>query len=429
MKKYQPLPNTSFIEHRKRFVQHLAPNSVAIFHANELFLKNADATYSFRQNNNLYYLSGIDQEETILVLFPDHPNPDLREVLFLRKTNDHIKVWEGHKYTQTEGQEASGIHNIQWLDNFDALFYPMVHLCDAIYLDFNEHDRDGAKSITKTHHFAKKLQELYPAHTFKRSAPILNKLRMVKTEHEVKAIQEACNITEKAFRRLLPFVKPGVTEYEIEAEIIHEFIRNRASGHAYDPIIASGESACILHYVDNNKACHAGEVILMDFGASYANYNADLTRCIPVSGKFTTRQKEVYNAVLRVMKEAKKLLKIGNNIPDYHAAVGEIMTKELVDLDLISMKEVHEQNPKMPAYKKYFMHGTSHHLGLDVHDVNNVYVPMQAGYVYTCEPGIYIPEEKLGIRLENDILITENGIIDLMGNIPLEAEEIESLMN
>lgn len=428
MKKYEPLPSALFIENRKRFCQLLEPNSMAIFMANELFLKNADATYTFKQNSNLYYLTGIDQEETILILYPDHPNPELREVLFLRKTNKEIEIWEGHKYTQTEAQQASGIENVQWLDVLDAFLYPMLHLCDHVYFDFNEHDRDSARTITKTHYFADKIKKLYPAHSYKRSAPILNRLRMVKSPIEVEAIKKAIEITEKAFRRVLRFVKPGVTEYEIEAEIIHEFIRSRATGHAYDPIIASGKNACVLHYVANNQVCKDGEVILMDFGACYANYNADLTRCIPVNGKFTQRQKAIYNAVLSVMKQAKTLLKVGNTIDKYHEQVGEIMTEELLKLGLLTTDEVKHQNPKYPAYKKYFMHGTSHHLGLDVHDVNHRYLPMQAGYVYTCEPGIYVPEEGIGIRLENNILITETGNIDLMENIPLEADEIEALM-
>lgn len=428
MKKYDPLPKSLFTENRKRFCKELAPNSMAIFMANEIFLKNADATYTFKQNSNLYYLTGIDQEETVLILYPDHPNPDLREVLFLRKTNKEIEIWEGHKYTQNEAREASGIENIQWTEHLDTFLYPMLHLCENVYWDFNEHDRDSARTITKTHYFAEKVRTLYPAHTYKRSAPILNRLRMIKSPHEIEAIQKAIDITEKAFRRVMKFLKPGVTEYEIEAEIIHEFIRSRATGHAYDPIIASGKNACVLHYVANNQVCKDGEVILMDFGACYANYNADLTRCLPVNGKFTKRQKEVYNAVLSVMKQAKTLLKVGNTIDKYHEQVGEIMTEELLKLGLITTNEVKNQNPKYPAYKKYFMHGTSHHLGLDVHDVNQKYLPMQAGYVYTCEPGIYIPEEGLGIRLENNILITENGNTDLMANIPLEADEIEAIM-
>ncbi|MCS7077285.1 MAG: aminopeptidase P N-terminal domain-containing protein [Bacteroidia bacterium] len=429
MKKYKPLPASLFVENRKRFCQLLEPNSMAIFMANELFLKNADATYTFKQNSNLYYLTGIDQEETILILYPNHPNPDLREVLFIRKTNKEIEIWEGHKYTQEEARATSGIENVQWTEQLDAFLYPMLHLCENVYWDFNEHDRDSAKSITKTHYFAQKIRTLYPAHTYKRSAPILNRLRMIKSEPEIEAIKKAIEITEKAFRRVIKFIKPGVTEYEIEAEIIHEFIRNRADGHAYDPIIATGKNACILHYVANYQTCQAGEVLLMDFGACYAHYNADLTRCLPVSGRFTKRQKEVYNAVLSVMKQAKTLLKVGNTIDKYHEQVGEIMTEKLLELGLLTSDQVKHQNPKYPAYKKYFMHGTSHHLGLDVHDANYKYEPMQAGYVYTCEPGIYIPEEGLGIRLENNILITQNGNIDLMATIPLEVEEIEALMN
>jgi Xaa-Pro aminopeptidase len=426
--KYQPIDSQLFIENRKRLIAQLNPNSIAVFVSNDEVPRSADANYFWRQNPDLFYLTGIDQEKTILILFPDCPNPKQREVLFIRKTNEHIAIWEGHKYTKEEAKAASGIENIQWTDQFDSIFHVLMTYADTIYLNLNEHDR---ASTTVPYHelrFARQVKEWYPVHKVERMAPIMHRLRSIKSSIEIEIMQKACNITEKAFRRVLQFTKPNVMEYEIEAEIIHEFIRNGATGHAYTPIIASGKNACVLHYIDNNQKCKDGEVILLDFGAEYANYNADLSRSIPVNGKFTDRQRAVYNAVLRVMKFAKSKLVAGNTIETYHSEVGMVMEEELIRLGLLDTQEVKNQNPDKPLYKKYFMHGTSHYLGLDVHDVGYRFATMQAGMVFTCEPGIYIPEEGLGIRLENDILITDSGNLDLMANIPLEAEEIEQLM-
>jgi Xaa-Pro aminopeptidase len=427
--KYLAIDSALYIENRKRFTAKMKPNSIAIFVSNDEVPRSADATYTWRQNPDLFYLSGIDQEQTMLILFPDCPNPKMREVLFLRKTNEHIAIWEGHKYTKEEGKTASGIENIVWNDSFESTLHVLLTYAQTIYLNQNDHDRAVPGVDSRELRFAKELKSNYPLHNYERSAPIMHALRAIKSPLEIAAMQTACNITEKAFRRVLGFVKPGVWEYEIEAEIIHEFIRNRASGHAYNPIIASGPSACVLHYVENNRQCKAGDVILMDFGSEYGNYNSDLTRCIPVNGKFTARQRAVYDAVLRVMKFAKTMLRPGTRYEEYVKNVGLAMEEELILLGLIDAAAVKVQDPENPLYKKYFMHGTSHYLGLDVHDVGYRYAQFEAGMVFTCEPGIYIPEEGLGIRLENDILLTENGNFDLMGNIPLEAEEIEDLMN
>ncbi|MFN4235118.1 MAG: aminopeptidase P family protein [Bacteroidia bacterium] len=427
--KYSPIPNSLFIENRSRFVKHLKPNSIALFVSNDIMPTNADGAMGFVQNSDLFYLTGIDQEETILLLFPDAKNENHKEILFVRETNEHIAIWEGAKLTKQQATEVSGIKNIQWTNNFQQILKTLIFQAEYIYLNSNEHSRQYIEVETATMRFNKEIISKFPLHKIERSAPIMQYLRAIKSKQEIELIQHACNITEKGFRRILKFVKPGVMEYEIEAELIHEFIRNRSRGFAYSPIIASGFNACVLHYIENNKECKAGDVLLLDVGAEYANYASDLTRCLPVSGKFTKRQKDVYNAVLRVMRAATKMLVIGNTIPEYHKAVGELMEKELVDLGLLSMDEIKNQNPEWPAYKKYFMHGTSHFLGLDVHDVGDFNRPLEEGMVFTCEPGIYIREENLGIRLENDILVTKNGPVDLMANIPIEADEIEELMN
>ncbi len=426
--KYLPIDKNLFIENRKKFKSHLLTDSIAIFHANDEMPRSGDQNFPFRQQPDLFWLSGIDQEQTILVLAPNHPLAEYREILFLRKTNEHIAVWEGHKYTKEEAREASGIQNIYWTDDLKAILPVLMHHSSNVYINLNENDRFTTEVVYRDERFANELKNKYPNHRYERSGPIMAKLRCIKSEAEVKLISQACDITDKAFRKVLQKTRPGIMEYEIEAEIIHTFTANRGNGHAYYPIIASGASACVLHYNDNNKECKDGEVILMDFGAEYANYAADLTRCIPVSGRFTKRQKDVYNAVLRVMRAAIKMLVIGNTIPKYHEEVGKIMEQELISLGLLNKLEVEKQDPKLPLYKKYFMHGTSHFLGLDVHDIGNRYQPMQAGMVFTCEPGIYIPEEGLGIRIENDILITEKGPLDLMAHIPIEADEIEELM-
>lgn len=426
--KYTAIEKNLFIENRKKFIAQLQPKSIAIFHSNDEMPRNGDGAFPFRQQSDLFWLSGIDQEQTILVLSPEHPLPEYREVLFLRKTNEHIAVWEGHKYTKEEAREASGIQHIFWTEDFQAMLPVMMHHSKNVYVNLNENDRFVTEVVYRDERFARELKSKYPNHQYERSGPIMAKLRAIKSDPEVKQMQIAADITEKAFRRVLGFVRPGVMEYQIEAEITHEFLWNRATGHAYSPIIASGASACVLHYTENNRECKEGDVILMDFGAEYANYAADLTRCIPVSGKFTKRQKDVYNAVLRVMRAATQMLVVGNVIPKYHEEVGKLMEQELIGLGLLKAEDVKKQDPKQPLYKKYFMHGTSHFLGLDVHDIGNRYEPMQASMVFTCEPGIYIPEENLGIRIENDILITAKGPVDLMANIPIEADEIEDLM-
>jgi Xaa-Pro aminopeptidase len=427
--KYQALSPELFQYNRKRFAREMKPNTLAIFNANDQMPRSGDSYHNFRQNAGLYYFCGIDQEETMLLLFPDCPREGHKEVLLIRRTNEHLAIWEGHKYTKEEARAASGIEKVHFLDEADQVINELILLSDGIYLNLNENDRFLSPVEYRDLRYARSIQQNYPAHTIHRTQPVLKKLQTLKSQWEVDVTQHCVDITEKAFRRVLEFVKPGVWEYEIEAEIIHEFIRNRATGHAYTPIIGSGKNACVLHYVENNQQCQSGEVLLMDFGAEYANYNADLTRSIPVSGAFTDRQRAVYNAVLRVLKEARAMLVPGTTLEEYNKEVGKIMESELLGLGLISRDDIEKQDKNWPAYKKYFMHGTSHHLGLDVHDIMYRYDPFRAGNLFTCEPGIYIPEENLGIRLENDILITDNGPIDLFKNIPIEAEEIEELMN
>ena len=427
--KYFPIDKNLFIENRKKLTSQLLSESIAIFHSNDEMPRNGDQNYPFRQQSDLFWLTGIDQEQTVLIIAPNHPLPEYREILFLRKTNEHIAVWEGHKYTKEEARSASGIQNIYWTDDLNAMMPLLMHHSSNVYINLNENDRFVTEVIYRDERKANEIKSKYPNHSYERSGSIMAKLRAIKSDTEVQLISQACEITNKAFKKVLQITRPGIMEYEIEAEIIHSFIRNRASGHAYYPIIASGASACVLHYNENNKECKEGEVILLDFGAEYANYAADLTRSIPVSGKFTSRQRDVYNAVLRVMRAATKMLVVGNTIPKYQEEVGKIMEQELIGLKLLDKTEVSKQDPKQPLYKKYFMHGTSHFLGLDVHDIGNRYLPIQAGMVFTCEPGIYIPEEGLGIRIENDILITDKGPVDLMASIPVEVDEIEEMMS
>ena len=426
--KYSTIDSKLFIENRKRFAASLKPNSIALFVSNDILPTNADGSIGFVQNSDLFYLSGVDQEETILLIYPDAISGMHKEILFVKETSDLIAIWEGAKLNKEQATETSGIKNIQWTNHFEQVLKSIVFQAEHLYLNSNEHSRRYIDTETAEMRFNKNILAKFPLFKIERSAPIMHKLRAIKSQYEIDLIQQACNITEKGLRRVLKFVKPGVMEYQIEAELIHEFVSNRSRGFAYGPIIASGANAGVLHYVENNKECKAGDVILLDVAAEYANYASDLTRCLPVSGKFTARQKQVYNAVLRVMKAAKKMLVVGNNIPDYNKAVGSLMEKELVDLGLLKMDDIKNQNPDWPAYKKYFMHGTSHFLGLDVHDVGDFNRTLEAGMVFTCEPGIYIPEENLGIRLENDVLVTANGPHDLMKNIPLEADEIEALM-
>ena len=429
--KYEPIGKDLFIVNRKRLVKELKPGSIAIFNSNDIMPTNADGTMAFRQNNDLFYLSGADQEESILVLCPDFPDKKYREVLFVRETSEHIATWEGHKLTKEEAGRTSGIETILWSSEFEKLFHHMMVMggVEHVYLPTNEHYRAEVLVETRNARFIQACMEKYPLHKYHRVTPILSTLRAIKQPREIELAQEACHITEKGFRRVLKFVKPGVKEYEIEAELIHEFIRNRSKGFAYSPIIASGANACILHYVENSRVCKDGDVLLLDVGAEYANYNADMTRSIPVSGRFTKRQKEIYNAVLRVMRAASGMLKPGVVYFDYHKEVQKLMEAELLKLKLITKTDIKNQQPGKPVVSKYFMHGTGHHLGLDVHDTGNMYDKMQPGMLWTVEPGIYIPAEKLGIRLENNVVIGKNKNIDLMKDIPIEAEEIEEIMN
>lgn len=427
--KYDPIDPKLFVRNRERLIKNLKPKSVVIQHSNDILPSNADGTLAFRQNSNLLWLTGIEQEETILLLAPDFPNEKFREILFLKRTNEHIAIWEGHKFTQDEAREASGIQTVKWVEEFNQTLLTVLAEMDTIYLETNEHIRNSADVETRNDRFVKKCKSKYPLHNYRRLAPEIYPLRSIKQPQEIDLIGKACDITEMGFRRILNFVKPGRKEYEVEAELLHEFQMNCSRRFAYEPIIAGGKNSCVLHYLDNDKELKDGDVLLMDVGAEYANYNADMTRTIPVGGKFTERQRNVYNAVLRVKNEATNLLKPGNVIPEYHKAVGELMQKELVDLGLISLSDIDKQDPDWPAYKKYFMHGTSHHLGLDVHDVASVYSKFEPGMVFTVEPGIYIPDEGIGIRLEDDVVVTNDEPINLMANIPIEAEEIEDIMN
>lgn len=411
-------------------MERMRPHSLAVFNSNDIYPIGADSTMPFQQQRDLFYLSGADQEETILLLFPDAIEEEHREILFVRETNAHIAVWEGAKLTKERATEVSGIKTVYWLTEFDKIFYGLMTEVDTIYFNTNEHYRQSVETQTREDRFILRCKEKFPAHQWAKSSPILQRLRGVKEPREIALMQKACDITEKGFRRLLHFVKPGVWEYEVEAELLHEFIRNRSRGFAYAPIIASGNNANVLHYVENNRQCKDGDLLLLDTAAEYANYSSDLTRTIPVNGRFTKRQREVYEAVLRVKNEATKMLLPGTYWAEYHKEVGKIMTSELLGLGLLDKIDVKNENKDWPAYKKYFMHGTSHHLGLDTHDYGELKTPMKANMVFTVEPGIYIPEEKIGIRLEDDVVIQEKGEpFNLMKNIPLEADEIEELMN
>ena len=428
--KYFPIDSALFVFNRSAFVKQMVSGALAVFNSNDLFPISADSTMPFQQHRDIFFLSGVDQAESILVLFPDASNPDNREILFLKETSELIAIWEGEKLTKSAAFEVSGIKTVYWLQQFPVIFKQLMAESNAIYFNTNEHLRASTIVETREDRFIKQTKTDYPAHTVLKSAPILHRLRSIKHPLEIALMQTACNITEAGFRRLLGFVKPGVWEYEIEAELSHEFLRNRSKGFAYTPIIASGKNACVLHYIANNQQCQDGEVILLDVAAEYANYSSDLTRCVPVSGRFTKRQKAVYNAVHHVKNEAEKLLLPGVIMADYHKNVGLLMEEQLVDLNLISIDDIKNQKPEWPAYKKYFMHGTSHFIGLDTHDVGLWHQPIQAGMVFTCEPGIYIPEENLGIRLEDDLVVQEKGgPFNLMKNIPLDAEAIEDLMN
>ncbi|WP_439483698.1 aminopeptidase P family protein [Cyclobacterium plantarum] len=427
--RYQPAPASLYKKNRDKILEKLPSKSIVVFHSNDILPTNADGTMRFRQNNDLLYLCGIDQEETILVICPDYPDPSLREVLFIKPTNEQIAIWEGHKFTKEEAKALSGIANIKWTSDFELIFQTLMALSKHVFLNTNEHLRADIKVQTRDARFIKDCKERFPLHQYHRIAPIMHKFRSVKEPEEIVQLQKACDITEDGFRRILSFVKPEVCEYEIEAEYIHEFVKQGSRGFAYEPIIASGKNACVLHYIQNNATCKEGDLILFDVGAEYGNYNADMSRSIPVNGRFSKRQRQVYDAVLRVQREAMNMLRPGVSLQEYHKEVGLIMQAELVNLGLIDQTDIKNQAPEKPAYKKYFMHGTSHHLGLDVHDVGSMHEPIQPGMVFTVEPGIYILEEELGIRLENNIVIGESGYRDLMKNIPIDPEEIETLMH
>jgi Xaa-Pro aminopeptidase len=426
--KYLPLPQRLYNQNRARFIKKMKPNSIAIFPSNLNLPENGDAQYAFRPNSDILWLSGIRQEKTMVVLYPDNPDVNAREILVLLRPNEHLEKWEGHKLRKEEATAISGIKNVQWADTFDAQLHVMMHQADIVYLNSNENDRLDLSIPRLDLAYVTKIKEQYPLHQYERAAKITRELRAIKTKEEIAVTQEAVDITEKAFRRVMQFIKPGVMEYEIEAEITHEFLRNRATRHAYGNIIASGDRARILHYVENNQVCKNGELILMDFGAEYGNYCADMTRTIPVNGKFTKRQKDVYNACLAVHNYAKSILKPGISILAYTAKVNVYMEQQLVNLGLISKADIKNQDPANPAYRKYFYHGVTHHLGIDVHDIGTKHLPIKDGMLFTVEPGIYIEEEQMGIRIENNIWITKTGHVDLFKNIPITVEEIERCM-
>ena len=428
MDRYNPINTQLFIQNRKLLSKKLEKNCFAVFNSNDIMPTNADGTMPFKQNSDLFWLSGIDQEESVLILFPDHRDKNLQEILFVKETSSLIAVWEGEKLNKEQAKNVSGIKTVLWLSDLDKTINSFTSLCSGVYLNKNNHSRAASKVETRDDRFRKDLISKYPTINTLEIAPYMHELRSIKSKHEISLMQKACDITEKGFRRILPFIKPGIMEYEIEAEIMHEFLINKSKGFAYEPIIGSGKDSCVLHYIENNKMCKDGDILLMDFGAEYANYKSDLTRTVPVNGKFTKRQKQVYISVLKVMKEAINMLRPGIFIQEYQKEVVNLMQEELIGLGLFSKHDIKKQDKKNPLYKKYFMHGTSHFLGLDVHDVGDFNIPIKEGMVFTCEPGIYILEEELGIRIENDILITKDGPKDLMKNIPIEVDEIEMLM-
>jgi len=428
--KYHPIDSALFVKNRSNFMAQMKANSLAVFNSNDIYPISADSTMPFQQHRDIIYLSGVDQEESILVMFPDCPNKKHREILFLKETNDHIAIWEGEKLTKKRAFEVSGIKTVYWLQDLNKVMAELMAQSDTVHINTNEHYRASIETETREDRFTKWLLNKYPAHKVEKSNPILQRLRSIKDPIELDLLQKACNITEKGMRRVLKFVKPGVAEYEIEAEFIHEFLKNRSKGFAYTPIIASGNNANVLHYIENNQVCNDGDLILLDVGAEYANYSSDMTRTIPVNGRYSKRQKEVYNAVNRVKINATNMLIPGTIWADYHVEVGKLMTSELLGLGLIDTADVQNEDPNWPAYKKYFMHGTSHHMGLDTHDYGLLWEPMETNMVFTVEPGIYIPEEGFGIRLEDDVVIQEKGApLNLMKNIPIAIEEIEDIMN
>jgi Xaa-Pro aminopeptidase len=426
--RYAPIDPQLFVENRARLKQMLPPRSLVVVNANDILPTNADGTLPFVQNADLFYLTGVDQEETILMLYPDAQDEKLREILFLRETSEEIAIWEGHKLTKEQAQKRTGIKNVKWLSEFPILFRGLMCEAEQVYLNTNEHKRASDEVESRDLRFIRGVQEQYPLHDYRRLARLMHQLRVVKSAFEIELIRKATALTARGFERVLKFVKPGVNELEIEAEFAHEFIRG-GGGFAYGPIIASGANACVLHYGDNDQPCKKGQLLLLDVAASYANYRSDLTRTIPVNGRFSRRQRAVYDAVLRVMRGSIALAVPGKVPRDWQKESEQLMQKELVDLGLLTMSRIRKQDPDKPALKKYFMHGIGHPMGLDVHDVGFMREPMQAGWVMTVEPGIYLPEEGLGVRLENDIVVSDRGPVDLMADIPVEAEEIEERMS
>ena len=425
--KYSQINPNLFINNRKLLSAKLVENSIAIFNANDIMPTNSDGTMPFKQNSDLFWLSGVDQEESVLAIIKN--NNQVEEMLFLKETNEHIAIWEGAKLDKELAQKNSGVEKIYWLNQMDEVLNINIEKANKVYLNKNIHSRSTSEVETRDDRFRKTLTKKHPKKEIVEVAPIMHELRFIKSEIEIELMKHACDITEKGLRRILPIIKPGIMEYQIEAELMHEFLSNRSAGFAYQPIIGSGVDSCVLHYIDNNKMCKDGDILLMDFGAEYANYASDLTRTVPVNGRFSERQKNVYNAVHRVMKEATNMLRPGTDHKKMQQEVIKIMEEELINLGLFDKEDVKRQDPSKPMYKKYFMHGTSHSLGLDVHDVGDTSTPMQPGMVFTCEPGIYIREEGIGIRLENDVLVTSGDPDDLMKNIPIDYQEIESLMN
>jgi Xaa-Pro aminopeptidase len=426
--KYLPLNNAIFINNRKRFAKAMQPNSIAIFVSNDEVPTNGDALYDFKQNSDLFWLTGIEQEDTMLVIYPDCYEAAYKEILVIVRPNEQKEIWDGKRLRKAEATAISGIKTVVYVDAVDALLQQLVHLADTIYLDSNENDRKANVLQTHEYRFIQAMQQRYPLHQYQRAAKILKQLRSIKLKEEIEVVQQAVNITHKAFERVCKFVKPNIYEFEIEAEIMHELYKNRATGTAYHSIIASGDRARTLHYISNNQICKDGELILMDFGADYGGYCADLTRTIPVNGKFTKRQKEIYNACLHLHNYAKSILKPGISIINYTNKVGEEATKQFVKIGLLTKADVKNADKENPAYKKYLYHGISHHLGIDVHDLGTRTEPIAAGMLFTIEPGIYIKEEQMGIRIENNVWLTKNGNIDLFKNIPITVEEIEAAM-
>lgn len=424
-----PLINIElFKRNRSAFTSKMKKNSLAIFYSNDEMPKKGDQFFSFKQNPDFFYMSGISQEKSVLVLFPDSPIPEYKEVLFLLRTNELIAIWEGHKYSQEEATETSGIKTVKWLDEMDIIVNQLMCYAEHVYLNQYEYPKYKSEVESREKRLNRELRVKFPQHKYLRSTPLIYEQRLIKSDVEIDLVKQACEITNKAFRRTLKYVKPGVMEYQVQAEIEHEFTINAANGNAYDPIIASGENSCVLHYVDNDKECKDGDLLLFDFGAEYAEYAADMSRTIPVNGKFTERQKAVYEAVLRTLKKLTKMMTVGTALDTLDKASKTLIERELIGLGLFSEEEVKNQDPTKPLYTKYFMHGVNHHMGLDVHDVGDRLMPLKEGMILTCEPGIYIREERIGIRLENDILITKDGPVNLMVDIPIEVEEIEDLM-